>query len=219
MNKIFLAILIIASIGCSSNQGRKSVDSSSTKNTNATKSKYSKKSVDSLIRVGAISPDSIPEAPPSQAEERQRLIKRYDQFETLDSTLISNRDTLYLHIKYFCLKNIDLIEPKLYDPDTKNPKEFVTHPFVADILLVHNRDTVLKKQFKASDLNPFFTDNFGGSLKKYGSLLDMPKPARKNKDQSRIVLDFPISIPATDIGLGQFLIISKNGDYKFAENY
>jgi hypothetical protein len=225
MNKLFLAILLIIFTACNSKQERKSGDSSLTKindtvkSGNVRSSTYSKKAVDSLIRAGLISPDSIPDAPPSQSEEREKLTKKYDQIETVDSTFISNNDTLHLHIKYYCLKNINLIEPKLYDPDTKTPKEFVTHPFAADILLIHNSDTVLKKQFKASDLNPFFTDNFGGDLKKYGSLLSMPEFARKNKDQSRIVLDFPIAIPATDLGLGQFLIISKNGDYKFAEKY
>jgi hypothetical protein len=47
----------------------------------------------------------------------------------------------------------------------------------------------------------------------------MPTLARKNKDKSQIVLDYPIAIPTTDIGIGLFLIISKNGDYKIVENY
>jgi hypothetical protein len=214
-----LTIIFVALSGCSSEQKNNSVDSLSTKNSKTLKSNYRKETVDSLIRVGALDPDSVPDLPPSEEEERQRLTKKYDQMETLDSTFVSGTDTLNLHIKYFCLKNVDLILPKLYDPDNKNPKEFVTHPFVADILVIHNRDTVLKKQFSANDLNPFFTDNFGGSLKKYGSILDIPSLVRRNKDQSRIVLDFPIAIPATDLGLGKFLIISKRGDYTFAETY
>jgi len=171
-----------------------------------------------MSRVEAIDPDSIPVLPPSQAEERERLKKTYDLVKTIDSTFISNNDILHFHLKYYCLKNINLVEPKAYDPDTKHPKEFVTHPFVFDIALTHNSEVVLNRLFKASDLNLFFEDTFGGNLKKYGSLL-MPKLAKRNKDKSRVVIDCPIAIPATDIGIGMFLIISKNGSYTFVENY
>lgn len=213
-----MALLLIAFASCRSKTQRKDMDSALVSDT--TKSKTNNpinksRSID-FDRFATL-PDSVDDTP-TQAEERERLSKTYDDIKIIDSTFISNNDTLHFHLKYYCLKNIDLLEPKPYDPDRQNPKEFLTHPFVSNISLIHNRDTVLNKQFKADDLNPFFEDNFGGALKKYGSLM-MPKLARRNKDKSRIVLDYPIAIPATDIGIGMFLIISKNGNYRFVENY
>lgn len=222
--KISIVLLLIALASCNGKSQQKSTDSPSTKKDDVTKSNkikgssYSKKAVDSLIHAGLLNPDSIPIAPPTQAEERERLSKTYDDVKIIDSTFTANNDTLHFHLKYYCLKNIDLIEPKLYDPDLKKPKAFITHPFVSHIVLINNRDTVLKKQFKASDFNPFFKDNFGGSLKKYGSIM-MPNLSKNNMDKSRIVVHYPITIPATDIGIGVFLIIAKNGSYKVAENY
>jgi hypothetical protein len=158
----------------------------------------------------------VPVAPPSQDEERERLSKTYDDVKTIDSTFIGNSDTLHLHLKYYCLKNIDLLVPKHYDLNEKNPKDFLTHPFVANILLINKKDTVLNKQFKADDFYPFFKDNFGGGLKKYGSL-GLPEFSRRNMKKSQIVLYCNISIPVTDLALGLSLIISNDGSYKIVE--
>jgi hypothetical protein len=107
--------------------------------------------------------------------------------------------------------------PKTYQSDEKNPHAFITHPFASTVLLIHNRDTVLNREFKASDFNPFFEDNFGGNLKKYGSILMLPEFSKKNKDKDQIALIYSIAIPVTDIGM--YLLITKNGNYKIVENY
>jgi len=222
MNKLFIIVLVLALDGCNSKSDRKTIDSSLINSHEVAKpsktrgSKYSKKAVDSLIRAGVISQDDL--APPSQSEERERLKKGYDKIKIIDSSFISNNDTLHFHLKYYCLKDSNLVIPKFYDFDEKNPKEFVTHPFVADISLTRNKHTVLNKQFKASDFYPFFKDNFGGNLKKYGSLLEL-NFLKRNNNENRIVLDFSIAIPTTDLGTGLVLMIQKNGDYKIVENY
>ena len=179
-------------------------------------SNYSKKAVDSLIRAGVISKDDL-NLPQLQSEERERLKKEYDKIKVIDSTFISDKDTLHFHLKYYCLKDSNLVIPKFYDTDNKIPKEFITHPFVADISLKNNGHTVLNKQFKASDFAPFFEDNFGGNLKKYGSLLPF-QLSKENKDKNRILLTFSYSIPVTDLGIGLYLIIYRNGSYKVVEN-
>jgi hypothetical protein len=46
----------------------------------------------------------------------------------------------------------------------------------------------------------------------------MPELSRKNKDRSQVVLGYSVSIPATDIGKGLHLVISKDGKYKIIEN-
>jgi hypothetical protein len=83
---------------------------------------------------------------------------------------------------------------------------------------MYKLSTVLNRQFKASTFNPFFQDNFGGNLKKYGSIL-MPELLKSNKDPDLIALHYPIVIPATDIGKGVFVVISKDGNFKILENY
>lgn len=209
--------------GCGGKSDKKSIDSPLTQRSDTTKSNkvngspYSKRAVDSMIRVGAISPDSVPDAPPTQSEERERLKSKYDQVETIDSIFVAGTDTLHFHSKYYCLKNVDLVEPKSADPDQLKPKEFITHPFVANIWLIHNRDTVLDKQFRAADFNPFFEDNFGGNLKKYGSILDLHL-SKQNKKRDQIALVCSIAIPATDIGTGMTLIIDKSGNYKIMQD-
>ncbi|GAA3977648.1 hypothetical protein [Mucilaginibacter dorajii] len=215
---IMLAFVLLAA--CKGKPGSVTADSLSKKNDSAklkkaTVSNYSKKTVDSLVRVGAISPDSLPDVPPSQSEEREALKLAYDRVETIDTVLICQKDTLHFHSKRYCLKDVKLVEPKLYDPDEQHPKEFVTHPFVADIWLAHNKDTVLKRQFKAADFNPAYRDNFGGNLKKYGSIIDLYLE-HQNRDKKRVVVSFSIAIPATDLGINMYLIIDKKGGYKMA---
>ncbi len=210
MNKLFIALTLLALISCNSNQNKVSADSLANK---LKDSNNGRKAIDAQMAQGD-RPDSEQEAP-SPAEERKRIASNYDNIKRIDTTLISGNDSLHFHLKYFCLKNSTLIIPKSYE---KTPEDFLTHPYAANILLINRKDTVLNKQFKATDFNPFFTDNFGGNLKKYGSIF-MPTLSRKNKDNNQIVLAYTIAIPATDIGTGVFLIISKKGDYKIVEHF
>lgn len=212
MNKLFIVVSLFIITGCTDSNNKIGEDTTKTRYTKDSISK--RKAIDSMMRLG----DSEPDDTPTQEQERERRAKTYDQIEMLDSTFISKNDTLKFHLKYYCLKNSTLILPVSYNEDITDKKPFITYEFSAEISMVHNKDTVLNRLFRAKDLNPFFTDNFGGSLKKYGSLM-MPSFGRRNIDKSRIVIDYPIAIPATDIGLGMFLIISKNGDYTFAEQY
>lgn len=156
--------------------------------------------------------------PRTQAEERELLIKMYDQIKTIDTVFIGSNDTLHFFLKYYCKKENTLTIPKSFDMDKKSPKDFVTHPFASDIILVRNRDTVLKKQITAGDLNPFFEDKFGGNIKKYGSI-SMPYLSKRNKEANQILLIFTIGIPSTDIGIGVPLKIEKDGHYSVAPVY
>lgn len=156
---------------------------------------------------------TLADLPPSQADERERLSKTYDDIKITDSVFLIDNDTLHFHMKYYCLKNINLTIPKGYDENEKNQKDFVTHPFVADILVTKGNDTILSKEFRASDFYSSFIDPFGGNLKKYGSIID-PRLSKQNKDKNYIDVRCSISIPTTDLGLGLSLIIDKKGGYK-----
>jgi hypothetical protein len=159
INHVFIVLLLIAFNSCNGKSKEKSIDSSLTKINDTTKSNKIKdsinrrKAIDSEMLLGN-RPDSE-QATPSSAQERERLIKKYDQITIIDSIFVINNDTLHFHLKYYCLKNSNLVISKSYYTDEKNPKDFLTHEFVSEVLLINKRDTVLSKQFKASDFTPF----------------------------------------------------------------
>ena len=133
------------------------------------------------------SADSGSVFPRTQAEERTLLAKTYDDIKVVDSAFYNGNDTLRFQLKYYCLKYDTLIIPQNFNSHDSDQKEFITHPFATHILLIHNTDTILNREFKASDFNSFFTDEFNGALKKHESLL-MPELEKRNRDQDRIVL-------------------------------
>jgi len=211
-----LAIIIslVAFNSCQLKQETSTNEVISNKNPDNNKKSYSnnkKKDSDSLTRTDVM---DMSDLPPTQHQERERLSKTYDQVKVIDSTFIINNDTLKFHLKYYCLRDSNLVIPKFYEFDENPPKDFVTHPFVADISLKRNGRFILSKQFKGSDFNPFYKDPFIGNLKKYGSILDDISLSRNNKDPGRIIINFSFSIPTTDLGIAMSLIITDNGTYK-----
>ncbi|MCO5949949.1 hypothetical protein [Mucilaginibacter flavidus] len=216
MFRIFIALLVIGTIGCTGNSLRKSSDTSLT---NARLNNFKIPDSGSKIPIPdtSVNDSSNNENDtPTPDEERKRLSGTYGDIKMIDSTIIDKEDTLSFHLKYYCLKEINILVP--YNDDEKGTKNFVTHPFASHILLIHNGDTVLKKQFQANSFSPFFKDKFGGHIKKYGSM-SMPYLSRGNKDKTHIVLICSIGIPSTDIGIDLYLIIEKNGRYSIVEKY
>ena len=218
VNKMFLLVIFIIIVMTSCNGHSVKTDKfalSEPKDT--TKSKYvrdsinQREAIDAQLSLGD-RPDSLQETP-SPMEERKQIARNYDKIKTIDTTVLCEGDSLRLHLTYYCLKNRTINVPKAYN---FAKKDFVTHPYSSNILLLRAKDTILNRQFNASDFNAFFSDKFGGNLKRCGSIL-MPTIIRKSKYASKIVLDYAISIPATDIGIGMLLVISKNGAYKIVE--
>ncbi|NCD68160.1 hypothetical protein [Mucilaginibacter agri] len=220
MNKLFIGltgVLLTVLTSCNSKSNNAGRDSLTNKASNTSKSFddsiKKQKAIDAQMALGD-RPDSEQEDP-SQSEERQCIANNYVKVERIDTTLISGTDSLHLILKYYCLTNSTLTVPKSYE---ESSNDFVTHPFATNIVFVNGKDTVLNKQFKATDFNPYFTDNFDGNLKKYGSILLMPILSKENKDSNRIVLAYSIAIPTTDIGKEVYLTISKKGEYKVVEH-
>jgi hypothetical protein len=204
MNKLFLVFLALALASCG-DSGVK-----------IAKVKDSTRHIDSIM-AAADRPDDEQETP-SLVEERERISKSYDNIQLIDTLLMSGKDTLRLHLKYYCLKSGTLVIPKKYEVDEKKPENFITHEFATDILLIANSDTILNKQFKATDFNSFFEDPFAGNLKKYGSVIDLPGLSTKDIGKGIITLHYSIAIPTTDLGIGLTLAIRKDGTYKAFAN-
>lgn len=214
MNKVFIGLLVIAFVSCNSQSKRKPTESSLMKMSDTSKSKSientKRKMIDAQMDKGD-RPDDEQETP-SSTEERRRLSKSYDEIKIVDTTLINGRDSIRLHLKYFCLKDRNLVIPKTYVFDKNNPQDFITHDFASNILLIHNRDTIFNKTIRKNDFNSIIADQ----LIKYGTLR-MPNLSASNMDKSQIVLHYSISIPATEIGASVSLIINKKGDFKIAK--
>jgi len=215
MNKVFMALIVIAFVSCNSQPKRKLTESSLMKISDTPKSKSlesaKRKAIDAQMNNGD-RPDDEQETPSSKGE-RRRLSKSYDEIRIVDTTLINGKDSLHLHMKYYCLKDKSLLIPKTFVFDENNPQDFITHDFASDILLLQNRDTVFNKTIRKSDFKFIIDDQ----LRKYGTLR-MPYLSASNKDKSQIVLNYSISIPATEIGVGLSLIINKKGDFKVAKD-
>ncbi|TFF38772.1 hypothetical protein [Mucilaginibacter psychrotolerans] len=200
----FLSIVLFAS--CSSNvkERGQATDSGTVKST--------KPPIAQDDSIGLASDDITP----SQAEERIRLEGTYDNVEVIDTVFDSGKERIGLRVKYYCLKDSNIVIPKRYY-DAENPTDFITHPFVSNVILLNGTDTVLNKQFTAKDFYPFFKDPFVGALKKYGSLLG-PGVSHRN-DEDSFEVSYSLSIPATDLGIPVGVIIQKNGDYKIKTGY
>lgn len=211
-------MLIVTAIwtGCNSSSRKGVSDSLSNNKASIVVTASEQKAIDAQMAEGD-RPDSE-QTYPSQTDEKNRILKSYDDVLTIDTVMVNGVDSLHFHLKYYCLKNTTIVVPKSYDVENKTPIEFSTHEFASDIYLVNKKDTVLKKQFTSSNFNHSYTDAFGGNLKKYGTIL-MPDLSLRNKDKSKIVLAYSIAIPTTDIGRNVYLIISKNGSYKIAEDF
>jgi hypothetical protein len=157
-------------------------------------------------------PDSEQETP-SPIEERIRLSKTYNVIKIIDTTLMAGPDTLHLHLKYYCIKDSDLIIPKKYVFGEKSPKDFITHNFASDIKITQKGQIIFNKTIRKNSFDTILTEQ----LKNYGMLM-MPYLSSSNGNKNQIVLDYSISIPASEIGTSVSLIINKNGDSKIAKN-
>jgi hypothetical protein len=218
MEKVFIALVcIVCFASCNGKSTKAANDSTATQTVDTTKSNMVKDSINKRKAIDAQMaegdrPDSEQETP-SPAEERKRLLKKYDEVKIIDTILVSGKDSLHLHLKYYCVKDSNLVIPKKYVFDDKNPQDFITHGFASNILLVHHRDTIFNKTIRRSDFNSVITDQ----LRNYGTL-KMPYLSEFNKDKNQVILHYSISIPATEIGTGASLIINKKGDFRVAKD-
>ena len=84
---------------------------------------------------------------------------------------------------------------------------FVTHNFMTELVLKKNNKVLTKKEVVKKDFTPFLTDQ----LKEYAVLLS----PSVNLSQMGINLDYSISIPLTDVGVGVTMILKYNGSVTY----
>ena len=121
----------------------------------------------------------------------------------VDTFFIDSGKKFEVIFHYFSTIDSGLTVPAKYNFDTK--KDFVTHNFISDLILLSDKDTLFKKQITKST----FDNLLDTSLKKYTTLL-YPNFYIKNDS---IEIHYSISIPVTDVGIGVNIKFDKKGNY------
>jgi hypothetical protein len=107
--------------------------------------------------------------------------------------------------KYYCMVNNDLSIPEKLIPDNK--QGFKTHEFATDILIISNKDTILRKTITIDD----FKGNIPSSLSEYG-VLSEPVFIGYNEKTDQFDFHFGISIPLTNTAVSRIAGIKRNGE-------
>ena len=100
-----------------------------------------------------------------------------------------------------------LIIPAKYSFDTH--KDFVTHNFKSELILLLDKDTLFKKQITKGTFDKLLYSD----LRDYATLL-YPDFYIKNDS---IEIHYSISIPVTDVGIGVTIKFDKKGNYTIEE--
>jgi hypothetical protein len=129
-------------------------------------------------------------------------VKRYATPVSLDSVFTLGGETFHLHVKHYCLMDSALVVPGgyvyLYKLDS-----FVTHNFVSQVRLDKNGKTIYSGMVNKKDFEKFLEF----PLRKYGALLS----PQIHIGNGEIDLDYNISIPLTDVGVGVTVVMDRNG--------
>jgi hypothetical protein len=120
----------------------------------------------------------------------------------IDSVFTIGADTFKLHLKHYCLMDSAIKVPKKY-VDMYKLDSFVTHNFVTTVRLDKNNKTILQRTVYKKDFEKFLYPQ----LKEYGALF-CPSMHLLN---DTIELDYSISIPLTDVGIGVTMVINRDG--------
>lgn len=136
---------------------------------------------------------------------RQEFIALYQQPVFIDTVLSGNAKPYELLFHHYCTMDSKLVVPAKYNFDIN--KDFVTHNFVSDIVVLSDKDTVFKKHISKSDFNKLI-DSIP-PLRKYAALL---YPALVIRNDS-IYIHYSISIPVTDVGIEAEIRFDKKGNY------
>jgi hypothetical protein len=120
----------------------------------------------------------------------------------IDSTFRIGGKTYSVHLKHYCLMDRAISVPKSYIYMYKLDS-FVTHNFVSAVRVLRDGHVL----FKSDIHKPDFKKLLNPELRKYGVLL-CPEMRIVN---DTINLDYSISIPLTDVGIGVSALLDSTG--------
>ncbi|AXY74409.1 hypothetical protein D3H65_10665 [Paraflavitalea soli] len=142
--------------------------------------------------------------------ELDDIIKKYtlmyDDPIYIDSSYIISKDTFKITMKHYCLRDSAITVPNKY-VEVYKLNNFVTHNFNTILTIKKNGVTVTEKNITKSDFENYLEEN----LRNYGVLL---YPEVETMD-STVKINYSISIPLTDIGIGVSVMVDKYGNANF----
>lgn len=144
---------------------------------------------------------------PDQQALRKELIDSYLHPLVVDSFFNSAGINYKVQFKHFCLTDSSFNVPAQYNFDTH--KSFTTHPFISELIITTETDTILNKKITSS----IFHNLADESLKKYGTLF---YPDFSIEGDS-ISIKYSYSIPVTDVGIAVGIVFNKEGRYSIRQ--
>jgi hypothetical protein len=146
------------------------------------------------------------EVTPDLRKLRQEYILSYNKPMEFESFHRGKGDeNLKVYGKYYCLFDSAIVVPGKYNLDDTT-KNFRTHNFAEDVIIISNSDTILKKTITKKD----FADKLSQYLKDYAVIFE-PKFEGYDSNTDMFDFDFSVSIPLTDIGQPMILSLKRNG--------
>jgi hypothetical protein len=143
---------------------------------------------------------------PDPGKLYNEMIKNYSTVKTLDTIYEFNNDTFKVNLKYYCTYDSGLHIPAKYN--FFNHMAFVSHNYKTIAVILKNQDTIFNSQIDKQQ----FKDYLYPELDSFAVLFE-PELSFK---QDTTLLDFSISIPVTDVGIGLVMKIDPKGNYKIA---
>jgi len=127
---------------------------------------------------------------------------------TKDTVFIVGNDTLSVAFSHSCNGDSFLLPAKYIEPFKID--RFIAHSLKTNIVIEKNGVTILDKTIEKKDFGSFVD----GDLKRYAVLL---YPVLKQTGDS-IYIDYSLSVPLTDVGIGVKVGIGKDGGMHFGLN-
>jgi len=136
-------------------------------------------------------------------------IAEYKKTVVTDTSFLIGEDHYNLHAEHRCLMDSAIRVPELYTKIYRLDS-FVTHNFATQVRLTRNGRTILERTIHKTDFDSILFPN----LRKYGTLCH-PNFELKN---GKILLQYSISIPLTDVGIGAYADMDKEGKIIFRDS-
>jgi hypothetical protein len=170
-------------------------------------------SVDSTKRNSSSSVKASKERPEyNEAADIKNMIREMSQIcehpVSKDTVFIMGNDTVSIAFNHSCTGDSFLLPAKYIE--TYKMDHFMAHSLKSDIIIKKNGVKLLGRRIEKKD----FGSLVEGDLKDYAVLL-YPIIEREN---DTIYIDYSISVPLTDVGIGVRASIKKDGSIQFGRN-
>lgn len=143
---------------------------------------------------------------------RQEYVSSYKNSVQLDTAIEGKKgERIRIHGKYHCLFDNAITVPGKYNFDDTT-KEFRTHNFIQDLIIILNDDTILNKAVTKQ----LFVHTLPKYLQEYAVLSDATFEGY-DSTRNAVLFNFSLSIPLTDVGEPRKLIVTRSGEINVSQ--